>query len=443
MIIKDIVINKFRGFDNRSFAFDRKMNVVLGDNTTGKTTLLHAVQVALGAYLQELTLVTGCARNFWKSDQVSLYSNSTKSFQPHTEKPRIEAIADFVKGTYTIQTQEYKEETKRIRWARTSANQSKNSRKNTGELMDIVAELEQSRRSADATGVIPVFPLFLSFGASRLENKYNGTEKTKARASREERAYKCALDEKVDFKSAFDWIYRYERELTKGNEFEGTDRAFLSALYDAIPALKQIEIDRKNNEFTAAIQMVKDAAPYWLTYDMMSAGFKSMINIASEIAHRCIELNGFLGADAVKKTAGVIMIDEIDLYLHPHWQQHVLEDLQRAFPKMQFIVTTHSPFIVQSVRRENVIALDGNKGDVDPNMRHIEDVISVEMQTEPRNSRYKLMLEKAERYYQLVKACEADTPTAAAIKRELDEIEEEFSDDPAYVSLLRAERSGE
>ena len=213
------------------------------------------------------------------------------------------------------------------------------------------------------------------------------------------------------------------------NELRTTKREEnIQAIKEAIPAIKQIFIDKKNDEFTAQIQMTGDLTPRWLTYDMMSDGFKSMINIVAEIAYRCIELNGFLGKDAVKKTPGIVMIDEVDLYLHPHWQQHILEDLQKAFPMFQFIVTTHSPFIVQSVESKNVITLDGNKGDSNPNMRSIEDIAITEMNMESaRFPRYTLMLEQAEKYYQLVKAGKENTEEANDVKRSLDEIEEQFS----------------
>lgn len=439
MRIKDITIRNFRGFTERSFIFDSRLNVVLGNNTTGKTTLLHAVQIALGAFLQELTLVTGCARNTKDSDVVRKYSELTKSFQKQQAKPVFEVNACFIDGNYNFTSKEYSCQEKDIKWLRLGP---KNSRKNAGELKDMVANMEQKRRDADITKTTSVLPLMISFGASRLENNYNGAEKTKARASREEKAYKCALDEKVDFKSAFDWIYRFDKELDKGREFAGSNIAFLNALSDAIPALKVIEIDRKNNEFTAEIQMAKDPQPYWLTYDMMSDGFKSMINIVAEIAYRCIELNGFLGVDAVKKTPGIVMIDEVDLYLHPHWQKHILLDLQTAFPMMQFIVTTHSPFIVQSVKSQNVITLDGVKGIDDPNKRSIEEIVINEMNMDTvRSAKYNEMVEKAEEYYRLVKEEKADTPDALKVKKELDEIESLFSDDPAYVALLRAERN--
>lgn len=56
------------------------------------------------------------------------------------------------------------------------------------------------------------------------------------------------------------------------------------------------------------------------------------------------------------------MIDEIDLHLHPKWQQTILSELQRAFPAIQFIVSTHSPQVLSTVRRENIRVLDRNAG---------------------------------------------------------------------------------
>lgn len=444
MKINNILINNFRGFNNRFFEFDPKMNVVLGDNTTGKTTLLHAIQIALGAFLQEMTFLPGGAgysRSFRPTDQVKVYSDSNKSFIPIAEKPSVEVNTECVIGKFYTSTQSVEMSTRAVWWRRTS---NKNSKANAIQLMDFVEEMETTRRNADKQGVNSIFPLFLSFGGARLDKNYKGVEKTKQRATREAKAYKFALEEQVDFKGAFDWIYRYGKNSDKGREFEGTDVAFLNALFEAIPALRQVDIDRKNNEFNAQIQMAKDNEPYWLTYDMMSDGFKSMINIVAEIAHRCIELNGFLGVDAVKKTPGIIMIDEVDLYLHPHWQQHILADLQNAFPEMQFVVTTHSPFIVQSVKSHNVITLDGRIGDSNPDMRSIEDIAVTEMNMDTaRFPRYELMVEKAERYYQLVKSGEEHTEEANRVKKELDEIEEQFSDDPAYVALLRAERKSQ
>lgn len=444
MTINNITIDNFRGFEHKFFELDPKMNVILGDNTTGKTTLLQAVQIALGAFLQEMTFLPGgkgYSRNFRPTDHVKIYSESSKGFIPIKQKPSIEVNAECVIGQFDKLTQQINTSINNIWWKRTS---NKNSKANALQLMNFVADIEDKRRKADEEGTNSLFPLFLSFGATRLEKNYRGAEKTKQRETRETKAYKCALDEQVDFKGAFDWIYRYEKSFDKGSEFAGTNEAFLNAIKDAIPAIRQIDIDTKNNEFTAQIKMSKDEEPYWLTYDMMSAGFKAMINITAEIAHRCIELNGFLGLEAVKKTPGIVMIDEVDLYLHPHWQQHILSDLQTAFPEIQFIVTTHSPFIVQSVKSKNVITLDGVKGDSNPDMRSIEDIAVTEMNMDTaRFPRYQQMVEQAEKYYQLVKLGKEKTLEARNVKKELDDIEALFSDDPAYVALLRAERNSQ
>lgn len=60
---------------------------------------------------------------------------------------------------------------------------------------------------------------------------------------------------------------------------------------------------------------------------------------------------------AVKKTPGIVMIDELDLHFHPRWQRHVLADLCRTFPEVQFIATTHSPQLISEVQPESLIVL--------------------------------------------------------------------------------------
>ena len=445
MNIKSITVQNFRGFENKTFEFDSKMNVVLGDNTTGKTTLLHAVQIALGAYLQAMTLIPGgkaYRRNFKQTDQVKKRSELSKSFLPDVNKPQISIVTDFYRATFNHDTGSINGNNIEVSWYRNSNNIS---RRSASELMNAVSEMEDARRRADDTRINSIFALMLSFGAARLDKNYKGAEKTKARETREAKAYKCALDEQVDFKSAFNWLYRYDKNLNKSKEFEGTIDAFLEAMGKAIPALKIIEIDTKNEEFNAEIQMTKDPAPHWLTYDMMSDGFKAMINIVAEIAYRCIELNGFLGRNAVKQTPGVVLIDELDLYLHPHWQQHVLADLQKAFPKFQFIVTTHSPFIVQSVDTNNIIVLDTSYiGSESPSNRGIEEIAAAAMGMEGmlRSEKYRKKQELADKYYKLVKEGKAGQKEIEIVRDELNELEQEADllNDPAYSSFLKLNR---
>ena len=137
--------------------------------------------------------------------------------------------------------------------------------------------------------------------------------------------------------------------------------------------------------------------------------------------------------------------DEVDLYLHPHWQQHILADLQNAFPEMQFVVTTHSPFIVQSVDSKNVITLDGVKMPISPSNRGIEEIAAAEMgmKGQQRSEKYRKKFELATKYFELVRQGKEGQVETIQVKAELDKLEKEAGllDDPAYEAYLHLNRS--
>jgi len=97
------------------------------------------------------------------------------------------------------------------------------------------------------------------------------------------------------------------------------------------------------------------------SFSMLSEGYRNMVALVADIAWRASVLNPQHGVDAAKLTDGVVLIDELDLHLHPAWQRRVVDDLRRRFPKIQLIVTTHSPQIVASVSREQVRILENNR----------------------------------------------------------------------------------
>lgn len=440
MRIKSINIRNFRGFAQKYVEFNGNLTVVIGNNTAGKTSILKAIQIGLGEFLQDLpTLPGGPAyrRNFTNLDRYKPFDAIKRDYIPNIENPRIEIVADC---NLTMQREGVlTEEHRTIRWAREYVRASyttHNTRTLASEMMDFATELSAIRRGSN-TNV--VFPIVLSFGAKRTEDaQYRVVKKVKERLSREEKAYKMALHDKVDYDGAIDWLKHYDKNVKDGREFMGTREAFFEALQTAIPALSEIDFD--DNEIEAVVT-ITGMQPTRHHFSYMSDGLQSMINIVSEIAHRCIELNGFLGEDAVKKTPGVIMIDELDLYLHPHWQRHILADLMAAFPEIQFIVSTHSPFIIQSLKQNQLVSFDeGVDVSGEPFKDSIEDIAEsrMGMQQELRAKRYQEMLKKAEQYYMLVKS--GQYQQAEQVKDELDAIEAEYSDDPAYVALLRSER---
>ena len=116
--------------------------------------------------------------------------------------------------------------------------------------------------------------------------------------------------------------------------------------------------------YSETLQDVTASHPEWgqLAVGQLSDGIRNSIAMVADMAYRAVQLNPHLGAQAVKEARGVVLIDEVDMHLHPSWQQVVLVSLREAFPGIQFIVTTHSPQVLSTVKRENirVIAPDAN-----------------------------------------------------------------------------------
>lgn len=99
-----------------------------------------------------------------------------------------------------------------------------------------------------------------------------------------------------------------------------------------------------------------------LKIEQLSDGYRSMLAMVMDIARRMAVANAHAQwpeGQTVLHSPGIVLIDEVELHLHPSWQQTVLPTLMEIFPNIQFIVTTHSPQILTSVKAENIRILDG------------------------------------------------------------------------------------
>lgn len=434
MKINKITIRNFRGFEFKEVEFPTNMTVVIGDNTAGKTSLLGALQAGVGAFLQSFKGLPGGRAyrlGLTETDRHLAFEPEKKDYVRNAESTRIDIEALL----YDTEEEEgkYKLIPRDVKWYRelTDKGSTLFNEACAGELKRKVSELEAKR---DGEGTNTVLPVLSFFGTNRIDNQYRSSKKVKERLTRTDKAYKAALSNNVDFAGAMEWLRRYDKNIKDGREFEGTREAFFEALSKAIPALSEIEMDGGELE---AVVSVTGRAPERHHYSYMSDGFKAMINIVSEIAYRCIQLNGFLKNDAVKMTPGIVMIDEVDLYLHPRWQRHVLNDLQKAFPMLQFVVTTHSPFIVQSLKKGQLVSFDdGSNNDGEPYKESIEDiaVTRMGMKTQLRSQRFNEMVSAANVFFE---ALDSGAENADELKQRLDRLEAEFSEDPAYVSFVK------
>ena len=100
-------------------------------------------------------------------------------------------------------------------------------------------------------------------------------------------------------------------------------------------------------ELAPSRMMMTNSEGIDLQIDQLSGGYKAVLSVIADIAKRLSMAN----PDSLNplEEEAVILIDELDLHLHPKWQKEIVADLKRTFPNSQFIVSTHSPFIVQSL----------------------------------------------------------------------------------------------
>jgi hypothetical protein len=164
--------------------------------------------------------------------------------------------------------------------------------------------------------------------------------------------------------------------------------------------------------------------------------------VVADIAIRCGTLNPHLGSDAPKLTTGVVLIDEIDLHLHPRWQRSIVADLMEAFPRIQFIVTTHSPFVIRAMPENTTTSLinldEGKESSVGD--KSVEDIAEwIQGVDQPqRSQRYVQMMDKAHQYFQMLEdSSGVSDEQRLAVRAELQRLTAPFGDSPAFHALVR------
>lgn len=112
-------------------------------------------------------------------------------------------------------------------------------------------------------------------------------------------------------------------------------------------------------ELSPSRMVMTNAAGIDLQIDQLSGGYKAVLSVTADIAKRLAQANPV--SDNPLEEEAVILIDELDLHLHPKWQKSIVEDLKRTFPNCQFIVSTHSPFIIQSLNADELFDISEMK----------------------------------------------------------------------------------
>ncbi len=174
-------------------------------------------------------------------------------------------------------------------------------------------------------------------------------------------------------------------------------------------------------------------------FTSLSDGYRNVIKIILDIAARMCILNPYQKGDTLKNTPGIVVIDEIDLSLHPTWQRKIINILKQLFPKIQFICATHSPFIIQSLEEGELITLDQTL-DSEYSGESIEDIAEDVMGVEmPQYSEKKRKMYEATKEYLIALQQSKSEKDLATLRKKMNELEALYSENPAYLALIEQE----
>lgn len=421
MIIKNIHIENFKGIVSKDFSFNNQFTVLIGVNGTGKTSILDAISLAIGTILNK----TGASFGYRGTKSRPLFEDEIRKVivsQNNIEYTKVVLSGEFIHDNQTL------------KWLRQSTNARNLDTKNANKLTNLGDKFVQNIQSNTN------LPLFVHHTTARLWGTIYDKSKAGKISSRLDGYYAC-LDSRSIQNIFFYWFKTFEDNALKFNKDKTLYNAFAQAITSVVPEWNKIHF---NWELDDLMGQLNDEN--WLPLRNLSDGYRSIVYLTADIAYRAIKLNPHLGERAVLETEGIVMIDEIDMHLHPKWQRHIVEDLKRTFPNIQFIVTTHSPFIVQSLKADEIIILDGEDANEDPYTKSIEEVSELYMNlVEKRSERFRHYQEVAAKYFDLIennKNSEND-PETSDLKKTLDKLELEFTNDPVYAALMRAERKSE
>jgi predicted ATP-binding protein involved in virulence len=297
MKIKEIHIQDFKGFVKRSFQLNEQFTVLIGESATGKTSILDALAVALGACMNEVQLKN---RKIDKKEIHTLYIDG----QPRPQLPVQIAVSgelDKVKIDWVV-----------------GIDQKASNFFEAKQLRAVFRDLLKQSRA----GARPIFPLIAYHGTGRLwvDHEKIGFQKQEEGMKM---AYTKCLSAKSSSKEFLQWfktqddtILKFDRKLEKAHF-----QAFKNAIIDLIPENRwhDFHFDHKLNQLVGMFTD-SDGQEQYLRYNQLSDGFRNLIGLAADLAYRCIQLNPHLGLEAVKETPGMVLIDELDLHLHPNWQ---------------------------------------------------------------------------------------------------------------------------
>lgn len=315
------------GEQTKELVLDSTKNVVilLGDNGFGKTTILDAMATIMAPYSAQFPGIA----DYQLSDldvHINRQGRRAKFLTVEAELSDNGIVMRSVryrKGTQTPPKANYEQ----------------------------MKQMAIAKKNAILAGEPNVeLPLFAYYGTGR--GQFQVPERRRGFQQAFERwdCYKSAINPETDFKRFFGWFDLMEDQERRDRE-KLRDFNYKSPVLNTVRrALSEIVTSYRNPRIeTRPLRFImdrvdQDGSTHELRIEQLSEGYKIVIAMVADLAARMAEANPDM--DNPLNSTGIVLVDEVDLHLHPRWQRDILSQLTKVFPNIQFVVSTHSPVIV-------------------------------------------------------------------------------------------------
>ena len=314
----------------------RQWTIILGNNGTGKTTLLQSL-VAMTPYLDSIKFEEDEEDEFSIPviELVAHITNLWKPFRNDSETPsHIEA--DFIAQNSLKLSRAFEN------FTLGASNQSSRFYKKDYWSNTTVSEI---------LATVKCF----GYGALRQAGETSISEQN------EDSAYISLFDETALLINPEEWLLQADYAIRRESEFQEKRKQQLeivkNILIKILPDVDDIRFSEKERDSKRIpTPIVEFHTPYgWVEAKDLSLGYRTSMAWMVDFASRMFDL--YPESENPLAEPAVVLIDEIDLHLHPKWQRELIDYLTNLFPNTQFIVTTHSPLIVQAAaaRDANIV----------------------------------------------------------------------------------------
>lgn len=439
MKIIKVYLQNFRCFREITLNFDKKITIIVGVNGAGKTAILNAIAMSFGRLLTKLPNVKG----------ISSSPNDLRI----TSKGRLAShMLCYIAALNEGQLIEWSIGRTRDKAIKTSneilshvAAQYVKGLKQLDKFIDEII-------GAENEGVEYMMPLLVYYGTDRAV--FNTPMRRRSFKTNFKRfdSLNGTLNPSANFKQAFEWFHAKEneeaREQKKRLSFEYVDSELETvrrAIRKILPEFTNPRTELRPLRFLVDLRLSDGIRT--LDLNQLSDGYRTTLAMVLDLARRMAEANPPTEKHPEPlDSEAIILIDEIDLHLHPSWQQRIVHDLQQTFRNSQFIVTTHSPQVLTTLRKENIRVLacdeDGqwtaNEPAISPLAHESGDALALIMDTHPRPELADIIPDLYA-FERLARAGHASSDEARQIKARLDAAGFEFNaSDQALFAFLAA-----